>query len=251
MLIPIGDDNPTRRIRYPVITVGVIAACVLVYLWQLSLGAVDEARAVNALGAIPAVVSGHRHLPPTLAVVPPLATLVSCMFLHGGLLHLFGNMIFLWVFGDNVEDACGHLRFLAFYLVCGVAAAAIHVASDPASMVPVIGASGAISGVLGAYLVLHPRANVVLMIFFGVFVTVPAVLVLGLWFAIQVLNALQPANGGVAWWAHVGGFVVGALLIVGFRRRGVPLFDTSSKPLPRRSLLPNRTIFPPTRRRRR
>lgn len=252
MLIPVKDDNPTRRLSYPYVTVGLIAACVLVYVWQASLGSIDEARLVNALGTIPVVVTGERNLPSALALVPPLATLVTSIFLHGGLLHLAGNMLFLWVFGDNIEDACGHLRFLAFYLICGVAATLIYVASDPDSTVPVIGASGAISGVLGAYLVLHPRAKVVLMIFFGIFVNVPAVIVLSLWIALQVFNALQPATGdsGVAWWAHIGGFFVGAVLIVWFRRPGVRLFDANAGPLPRRTLLPNRSVFPRTRRRR-
>jgi Uncharacterized membrane protein (homolog of Drosophila rhomboid) len=252
MLIPIKDDNPTHRVRYPYVTVGLIATCIAAYLWQLTLGEIDEARIVHALGAIPAMVIGERQLPAALALVPPLATLVTSMFLHGSVMHLAGNMLFLWVFGDNIEDACGHLRFLAFYLVSGIAATLIYVASEPASMIPVIGASGAISGVLGAYLVLHPRAKVVLMIFFGVFVHVPAVAVLSLWIALQVFSALRSptGEGGVAWWAHIGGFFVGALLIVWFRRPGVRLFSASTAPLPRHTLMPNRSIFPNTRRRR-
>lgn len=253
MLIPIRDVNPTRRVRYPFVTVGLIAACVLTYVWQLSLEPLDEARVMNSLGTIPALVTGQRQLPPALALVPPWASLVTSMFLHGSTLHLSGNMLFLWVFGDNIEDACGHLRFLAFYLLSGIAATMIYVISDPGSTVPVIGASGAISGVLGAYLVLHPRAKIVLMIFIGIFITVPAVIVLSLWIALQVFSALNPTagDGGVAWWAHIGGFFIGALLIIWFRRKGVPLFSASTTPIPRHSLLPNRSIFPTTRRRRR
>ncbi len=252
VLIPVKDENPRRYIRFPYVTCGLIAACTLVYLWQLSLGSINEQRVVAGLGVIPAVITGVRMLPPMLERVPPLVTLVTSMFLHGGFGHLFGNMLFLWIFGDNVEDACGHLRFLVFYLVSGIGAALIYIASDPVSMIPVLGASGAISGVLGAYLVLHPRSMVVLMIFFGLFVRVPAAIVLGLWIALQIFSVLGPAAAeeGVAWWAHIGGFAVGALLILGFRRRGVRLFAAGNGGSMHRRRPGHRSIFSTTRRRR-
>jgi membrane associated rhomboid family serine protease len=251
MLMPVGDDNPRRSIGLPVVTIALIAVCVAVFLWQASLAPQAAERAIYALGAIPAVITGEATLPASWVVVPAEATLITSMFLHGDWLHLFGNMLFLWVFGDNIEDACGHLRYLLFYLAAGIAAVLIYIVSDPASPVPVVGASGAISGVLGAYLVLHPRARITIMIFIGVFVTLRAVVVLGLWIAFQVFNALLPQaggdGGGIAWWAHIGGFAVGALLIVVARRRGVPLFSPETGVVARRSLIPGRSVIPSSR----
>lgn len=224
VLIPVRDVNPIRHIRFAFVTVGLIVACVAAYLWQLSLGPGVE-RALLALGAVPAVITGERTLPPALVLVPPGVTLVTSMFLHGGVMHLIGNMAFLWIFGDNVEDAMGHLRFLVFYLLTGVIAGLAHIAMNPDSTVPAVGASGAISGVLGAYLVLHPKAQV-LTVFVRVLVTLPAFVVLGLWIGFQLVSAyLDPGRevGGVAWWAHIGGFVAGALLVLVFRRRNPPL----------------------------
>lgn len=252
MLMPIGDENPRRSIGMPVVTVGLIAVCVAVFLWQASLPPQAAERAIYALGAIPAVITGDAKLPSSWVVVPAGATLITSMFLHGDWLHLFGNMLFLWVFGDNIEDACGHLRYLLFYLAAGIAAVMIYIVSDPTSQVPVVGASGAISGVLGAYLVLHPRARITIMVFIGLFVTLRAVVVLGLWIAFQVFNALLPQagdGGGVAWWAHIGGFLVGAVLIVVARRRGVPLFSPETGVVVRRSLVPGRSVIPSSRKR--
>lgn len=251
VLMPVGDRNDAPRRGYPVVTVGLIAACILVFLWQSWLSPAAAERAAFGLGAIPAVITGHRLLAPALEQVPPLVSLLTSLFLHGDWMHLLGNMLFLWVFGDNIEEACGHLRFLAFYLACGVLASLVHVAVDPDSLAPVIGASGAISGVMGAYLVLHPRAQVILLAFFIILVRVPAVIVLSLWIAFQVFNGLMTSSGeggGVAWWAHVGGFACGALLIVPFRRRGVPLFDRRRGTIPRHTLLAGRSVFPPSRR---
>jgi rhomboid family protein len=255
VLIPLKDSNPLRWIGFPYVTVALIAACVLTFLWQLSLGATGN-RIVYALGAIPAVLTGDRALPPDLALVPAPLTLVTSMFLHGSWLHLGGNMLFLWIFGDNVEDAMGHVRFLVFYLLCGVLAALAHVAADVHSVIPTVGASGAISGVLGAYLILHPRAEV-LTLFFRFFVTLPAFVVLGVWIGLQALNAYLEtggeAGGGVAWWAHIGGFVAGAVLVVPFRRKSVPLLERDGvPPLPPRTVI-NRLrdgSVPVTRRRR-
>ena len=253
MLIPLKDENPLRFIGFAYVTVALIAACVLTYVWQVSLGPAQE-RMILALGAIPAVITGDKALPAGLAVVPAHLTLVTSMFLHGSWLHLGGNMLFLWIFGDNVEDAMGHVRFLIFYLVCGVAAALAHVVAGPDSQIPTVGASGAISGVLGAYLVLHPRAQV-LTLFFRFFITLPAFVVLGLWFVLQAVSAtmdMAGEGGGVAWWAHIGGFVAGVLLVIPFRRRAVPLLERDgARPLPAGEVIRRvkRGSVPMTRRR--
>ncbi len=249
-LIPLKDDNPLKRIRFQYVTVALIAACVGVFVWQLSLGE-GEGRAIYGLGTVPAVLLGTRALDPGLVLVPAWATLFTSMFLHGGLMHIGGNMLYLWIFGDNVEDSMGHGRFLAFYLVTGVIAALAHVASNADSTIPTIGASGAISGVLGAYLVLHPKARV-LTIVLRFPVRLPAWVVLGVWIGLQFLNAAMDggSGGGVAWWAHIGGFVAGAVLIVPFRRKSVPLFDGLAPPL-KRARSPKRKPEPhPTRGRR-
>ncbi|MBI4756850.1 MAG: rhomboid family intramembrane serine protease [Betaproteobacteria bacterium] len=224
-MIPLHDDNPTELT--PVLTVALIAACVLVFLWQMGLGAAGE-RVVMALGAIPAVLLGHARLDPADVLVPTGATIFTSMFLHGGFMHLAGNMLYLWIFGNNVEDAMGHLRFILFYLLCGVVAVYAQALPDPSSQVPMIGASGAISGVLGAYLLLYPRARVLVAIPLGFYLhtmRLPAVWVLGFWFVLQVVNSMLAGDGpGVAWLAHAGGFVAGMVLVLVFRRRGVGLW---------------------------
>ena len=223
MLFPFRDDNPTRIT--PVVTMTLIAINVLVFLYQLSLrGRAGEAF-VFSFGMIPAVLFGSAELPPQLAQIPPWATVFTSMFLHGGIMHIAGNMLFLWVFGNNVEDAMGHGRFLAFYLLCGIAAALAQGLSDTASQIPMIGASGAISGVLGAYLILHPRAQVLSLLFLGIFIQIvrlPAMIVLGLWFVLQLVNAAlvqSEGEGGVAFLAHIGGFIAGAMLVPLFRSK--------------------------------
>jgi len=224
MLFPFRDDNPT--LRQPVATVGLIVANVLVFLFQLSLPGAAGERFIYAYGMIPAVLFGEAQLAPSVAAVPPWFTIFSSMFLHGSIMHIAGNMLFLWVFGNNIEDAMGHARFVVFYLVCGIAAALAQAMIDPDSTVPMVGASGAISGVLGAYLVLHPYAHVHSLLFLGFFVrviTLPAMIVLGLWFVLQVINAMvvETEGGGVAFMAHVGGFIAGAVLVPLFRERRV------------------------------
>jgi membrane associated rhomboid family serine protease len=229
LTIPLYDDNPT--VRTPVVTIALIAACVMVFLWQLGLDPREEAAAAYALGLVPAVLFGVADLPPELALVPAWTTILTSMFLHGGLLHLAGNMLFLWIFGNNVEDTLGRVRFLLFYVLCGVAAAMAQALSNPASEIPMVGASGAIGGVLGAYLVLHPRANVRVLFWFLIFVrliNVPAMVLIGLWFVMQVMGGLAtPASptGGVAFWAHVGGFLAGIVLVVVMRPRGTRLLQ--------------------------
>jgi membrane associated rhomboid family serine protease len=223
-MLPISDDNPA--LATPIVSWALIAACVAVFLYQLSLGLTTEegTKFVFAYGMIPYRLFGNPDWPPGLAAPEPMLTVITSMFLHGGLLHLLGNMLFLWIFGDNVESAMGRVRFLLFYLICGVAAALTQAFADPDAQIPMVGASGAISGVLGAYLLLYPTANVRVLLFLGFFLTtfrVPAVIVLGLWFVFQVLSAQVPQDGeqgGVAFMAHIGGFVAGMLLVWLFAR---------------------------------
>ncbi len=221
-MIPVGDS--TRRGVTPYVNVGLIVASVLVFLYELFLSA-DINRFFFDWGAIPVQLVDWLESP---SGVEEPATVVTAMFIHGGWLHLIGNMLFLWVFGDNVEDAMGHGRYLLFYLLAGVGAVALQVFVDPDSGIPMVGASGAIAGVLGAYLVLCPRARVSVVIpwlwFLGVF-PVPAAFLIVFWFLLQLLNgvaalgATTSVTQGIAFWAHVGGFIVGLLLVWVFRRR--------------------------------
>lgn len=225
-MIPLHDDNPTTRI--PAVTLATIAACVLAFLWQFSLGERGFEAAVQDLGMIPASLFSTQSQSNATALSPAFLTLFTSMFLHGGWVHLTGNMLYLWIFGNNVEDATGHMRFVLFYLVCGVAAALVQASSDPDSTVPMVGASGAISGVLGAYLLLYPRARILVFVplgFYARLLRLPALWVLGFWFVLQVLNAAATGSGqaGVAWGAHVGGFIAGLVLVPIFKRKDVRL----------------------------
>jgi membrane associated rhomboid family serine protease len=231
MVVPLHDDNPTS-IR-PYVTWTLIGACVLIFLWQMLAGDQGFARITYSLGVIPAILLGRETLPPDLAWVPPGATMFTSMFLHGGIMHLLGNMLYLCVFGNNIEEAMGRVRFLAFYLLCGIAAVFAQALPDPSSTIPMIGASGAISGVLGAYMLLFPRARVLLGLPLGFMIIqlgrFPAVWVLAAWFGMQLLlggiAAGEPSGkGGVAFGAHIGGFVAGLVLVAVFKRRDVPLF---------------------------
>ena len=231
-MIPLHDDNPTEL--FPFVTVTFIVSCVLIFLWQISLDPKIQQAVVYSLGVVPATLIGHRTLPPELAVIPPAMTVLSSMFLHGGWMHMLGNMLYLWIFGNNVEDAMGHGRFIVFYVLCGIAAALAQSFPNPASTVPMIGASGAIAGVLGAYLLLHPRARVLVAIPVWVVIhttRLPAVFVLGFWFVLQIVNTMlsNGEGGGVAWGAHVGGFVAGLVLIPLFKRKGIKLFSQASR----------------------
>ena len=232
-MIPLHDDNPS--VIVPVVSRALIGACVLAFLWQISLGPREGQAMVYALGVIPAVLFEGARLPPEIALAPPLATVFTSMFLHGGWMHLIGNMLYLWIFGDNVEDSMGHGRFVVFYLLCGVAAVLAQSLPDTHSQIPMIGASGAISGVLGAYLLLYPHARVLVLIPLGFFtrlIRLPAGIVLGLWFALQLFNSLAtpPGGGGVAFGAHIGGFLAGLALIPLFKRREVPLMRPGRRP---------------------
>jgi membrane associated rhomboid family serine protease len=226
-MIPLKDDTPSALPPY--VTVSLMVACVAVFLWQRTLDIDAGRRAVDALGAIPAVLLTDARLPVDLQWVPRYASLFTYMFLHGGWLHLLGNLLYLWIYGDNVEDAMGHARYLFFYCLCGVAAIGVQAVSDPHSAYPIIGASGAISGILGAYLLLFPRAKVltlVLLPFFFTTLRLPAMLLLLLWFAVQLVSDLAVHGGdtSVAFRAHIGGFFAGMLLVPLLKRRDVPLF---------------------------
>ena len=226
-MIPLRDDNPVRAT--PVVTIGIIALCVLVFIWEWTLPPDEAAVAVYQYGFLPGALFGSVRVEG--AVVAPALTIFSSMFLHGGLLHLLGNMLYLWIFGDNIEDRLGRVRYIAFYLICGVVAALAQALPNMDSDIPMIGASGAISGVLGAYLVLYPRANVLVVLpVFIVFYTfrVPALLVLGFWFLGQLMSSIAQSGqgGGIAFGAHVGGFLAGLVLIRLFlRERRSPRFQ--------------------------
>ena len=210
-------------------------ACVLVYVWQHLLLSDEGARqAADAFGLTPAALTGSAPLPSGVAVIPAWATVLTSMFMHGGFWHLAGNMLYLWIFGNNIEDAMGHIRFLVFYLLCGVAAVAAQVLPNPGSILPMVGASGAISGVLGAYMLLYPRARVLLGLPLG-FVIVElgryrAIWVLAAWFVLQLVignvaaQAAGASAGGIAFGAHIGGFIAGCALVTVFKRRGVSLW---------------------------
>ena len=225
-MFPLRDDNPTEI--FPVITLLIIAACVWVWWYVQGAGFSPQALegSICALGAIPAEVTGAAAPSDGPCRLGGLTwqALLSSMFLHGSWMHLVGNMWFLWIFGNNVEDSMGHLRFVVFYLLTGLVAALSHVLSDPSSAVPMVGASGAISAIMGAYLVLYPRAAVETLFIIVIFVRIvplPAWVMLGYWMVIQLaLSAASPAGGGgVAYLAHIGGFVAGAALILLFRNR--------------------------------
>lgn len=227
--VPLYDDNPT--VREPIVTYLLIGLCTGAFLWQLGH---NERVVLFGYGMIPAELFGLWHPPRGYQVVPPWATLLTSMFLHGGWFHLVGNMLFLWIFGNNIEDVLGRGRYLLFYLCCGVAAALTQAFSNYDGHVPMVGASGAIAGVLGAYLLLYPRANVHVFIWIVIFfriINIPAWILLGLWFAMQLVSGLARAPGtpGVAFWAHVGGFVTGVGLVLLLRPGGVALLQ------PRRS----------------
>jgi len=225
-MFPLHDDNPAQAVPY--VTWALIAACALAFFWQLSLGNAIQS-AVYSFGMIPAVLLDSRSLPVELDLLPAWMTVFTSMFLHGGWMHLIGNMLYLWIFGNNVEDAMGHRRFIVFYLLCGVIAALSQVALDPASETPMIGASGAISGVLGAYILLYPHARVLVVIPIVIIITtarIAAYWVLGFWFVMQLFSTAANAGqqGGVAFAAHIGGFVAGMALIPFFKHPHVPLF---------------------------
>ncbi len=217
-MIPYKDDNPTRRIPYVTITLIVINSIVLI---MQALNTSDPGRTAYAYGAIPHSLLSLQSIQP----IHPVLTVFTSMFMHGGLLHFGSNMLYLWIFGDNIEDRLGYGKFILFYIISGTVAAYSHALAYPGSYVPMIGASGAVSGVLGAYLILFPQARVHTLIILGFFyqvVRLPAVLVIGFWIVLQFINGLlskgAAGQAGVAWFAHIGGFIAGIVLIKFFFR---------------------------------
>jgi membrane associated rhomboid family serine protease len=202
-MIPLRDINPTEKV--PVMTLSIIAACVLVFLKEISLTPSELEALIHTYGFIPA-----RFFSPSAGLLEKLLPIFTSMFMHGSFIHIAGNMLYLWVFGNNIEDRLGHFRFLLFYFLCGVSAALLQGIANPSSTTPMIGASGAIAGTLGAYLILFPRARIVTLLIFFYFITfenLPASLVIGLWFVVQFFNSLGSLAGvesGVAYLAHVG-----------------------------------------------
>jgi rhomboid family protein len=229
--LPLYDDNPIRRT--PVVTYVLIGMCIGAFLWELGQ---DQDAVAYQYGMVPALLFGYAELPGALQTIPPWATIFTSMFLHGGWLHLGGNMLFLWIFGNNVEDLLGRARYLLIYLGSGVAAAMAQALADPMSEIPVVGASGAIAGVLGAYLITYPRANVHCFVWIVIFfwiVTVPAWILLGLWFVGQLFSGLESGvrSPGVAFWAHVGGFAAGIILFLVLRSGRIGLLLPQRTPV--------------------
>ena len=227
MFIPLYDSNNLKHIKLQWVTWSLIAINVAV--WCVTGLAGDDSEFTNAaflgLGFIPSVVHDIAELPPGLVVVPEDATYITYSFLHGNLLHLGSNMLFLWVFGDNVEDAMGHIKFLIFYFLCAAAGAFMHGLLLPDSEGPLIGASGAVAGVIAAYLMLHPRVRVWVLVLGRIPLPLPAWIPLLFWVGTQFVMVATDVGGEVSWGAHIGGIIAGAILVLVFRRSGVPLFD--------------------------
>lgn len=227
MFVPIYDENPLKSIRLQAVTIALIIVNAAVFLLEVA-GLPD--RVIIGLAVVPSELFGLASpvsIGPSAGTiaVPEQLTLLSYMFFHGDIFHLASNMLFLWVFGDNVEDALGHFNFLLFYLACGIAAGLAHAIMTPGSQLPLIGASGAVAGVIAAYLMLHPRVRVWVLVFRFIPLRISAAFALGAWIATQVVMVLLPEVAPVAWWAHIGGLIAGSILVLFMRRKGVMLFD--------------------------
>ena len=221
-MIPIYDDNPA--LGKPLLVITIIALCIIIWFWQSGLGYQGNNTVIINFGLTPKVFLAEPLL--------SFFTLFTSMFMHGGFMHLAGNMLYLWIFGDNIEGALGHFRFILFYFLCGIAAAFTQILSAPDSAIPMIGASGAVSGVLGAYLIFYPHARIRTFVFLGIFITflrLPAVLLLGFWILGQVISAFisNPGSPGVAWFAHLGGFFMGMLLAPLLKKPNISIFQKS------------------------
>ncbi|MFO1114891.1 MAG: rhomboid family intramembrane serine protease [Beijerinckiaceae bacterium] len=213
VFIPLSDEAPERRHEPPYVTYAIIALNVLVFLWRASVSSGEDVAFSLRWGVVPDDLFGGRILP-----------LLTYMFLHGGFAHLIGNMLFLWIFGDDIEDAFGHALFAAFYLFCGIVGALVYCAIAQMRSAPLVGASGAIAGVMGAYLMIRPCAHVNVLVFIRV-IPIRAMWVIAAWTVFQIWHVLAPGDGNVAWWAHIGGLLAGAALTVFVRRPGVGLFE--------------------------
>lgn len=228
MFIPIHDGMKLVFVRRAFVTLALVAINSVIFA-AIFVFVSDPGETVHLpFGMIPASLTGSAQLAPELAIIPAWLTPLTSLFIHGNIWHLLANILFLWVFGDNVEDAMGNLRFLVFYLLCGLAACMTFVLISPASQSPLIGASGAVSGVASAYVLLYPRARVIGLVLNWIPLAAPAILALGIWAVFQLVAALTSQDAGVAWWAHLGGIAAGALLLPLFKRREIKLFDTTA-----------------------
>ena len=221
-MIPLKDDNPTNG--KPIVSLGIIFFCTIIFLAQINLNDTELREFTYSYGLIPSVLMGIDQLPDNLNKISPIGTIFTSMFMHGGWMHLIGNMLYLWIFADNIEDDLGTLNFVLFYFASGVGAAMAQVLTDINSQIPMIGASGAIGGVLGAYLINYPNARVLVLIPFGFFsqlIKIKALYVLGFWFLLQFINSFlsSSSGGGVAYAAHIGGFISGVILILFFNKK--------------------------------
>jgi membrane associated rhomboid family serine protease len=228
LFIPLHDANELKHIRLQYVTLSIIAVNCLIWLLFGTTLISDEASvyaAIFSYGYIPAVANGYESLPSAYAQLPPLASYVTYSFLHGNFMHLAGNMLFIWVFGDNIEDAMGHLRFLLFYVLCAAAGAVAHGLILPASTSPLIGASGAAAGIIAAYVMLHPRVKIWILALGRIPIRLTAFWVIGAWIIFQIASLLFTQDDSVSWGAHVGGILAGAILLPLMKRRNVSLFD--------------------------
>jgi len=221
-MIPLKDDNPTST--KPIITYCLIAVCVFVFLIELSSTSYKTGTFFYSYGLIPSVLLGKLKLASNMHVIPAYMTIITSMFVHGSFMHLIGNMLYMWIFANNIEESLGKIKFLIFYLLCGVGAAMAQVFTDTNSQIPMVGASGAIGGILGAYLINYPKTKILVLIPFGFFsqiIKIKALYVLFFWFFMQFINsALTNSNGGgVAYSAHIGGFISGLILILSFNKK--------------------------------
>ncbi|PCI05935.1 MAG: rhomboid family intramembrane serine protease [Hyphomicrobiales bacterium] len=228
MFIPLHDANNLKHISHPYVNYAIIAVNIIIWLISASPAIVDPEtakRAAISFGFIPSVVNNLAELPLEFVVIPEKLTYVSYAFLHANFMHLAGNMLFIWVFGDNIEDAMGHLRYIFFYLLCAAGAAFFHALVAQNSNAPLIGASGAAAGIVAAYLILHPNVRIWILALGRIPLRIPAYIVLGAWIAFQVWNFVANPEDQVSWAAHIGGLIAGAILIFPFKRKNVPLFD--------------------------
>jgi membrane associated rhomboid family serine protease len=234
VFIPLHDDNPLENLTRPWVNYGLIAFTVLVFFVSGGVNPDSLREAAFSFGLVPSVVNDIRELPADYVLIPETATYFTYAFLHANFLHLAGNMLFLWVFGDNIEDAVGHLRYLAFYLLSAAGGGLVHSLFHASSTLPLIGASGAVAGIVGAYLLLHPRVKLWVLLLGKIPFRLSAVYILLAWAAFQVVNLLiiAPGDENVAWLAHIGGFIAGGLLILVLRRPGVVLLDRNIAPNP-------------------
>jgi membrane associated rhomboid family serine protease len=222
MVIPIYDNDPLDQNPWAVVTWSLIAFNIIAFVIELNASEAAELAMIRDYAVIPAAITGHVTLGGSL---PPVWSVFTYMFLHGGWSHIIGNMLFLWVLGDNVEDAMGSVRFFFFYMLCGAAGGLAHLFVYPDSVVPLVGASGAVAGVVAAYFMLRPCARIVVLVFGFVPLRLGSAWVLGFWALTQVWHVLTPSQGATAWWAHIGGMMMGAILVVALRRPELRLFE--------------------------